>query len=911
MFISDIRELQIPDHPVKNYNNMIHAEKSIQYILIFLLAVCCSRSKPELYDVKVENLKDPLGIDNPEPRFSWKIKSGENDTKQTAYQVLVSQDPSVLEENKGDLWDSEKISSSESILIPYNGKIPGSGSIAYWKARIWDESGRASSWSAVSEFSTGLLTKDDWEASYICYRSEAGFKECPQLMKSFELTDTSGRYLLYVNSLGYHEIFVNGSKAGDAVLTPAVSQFNKRSLVITYDISRYIKQGHNSLIIWLGSGWYTEGLPGVVNSGPVVKAQLERINHGKREMILKTDESWVGRKSEYTREGTWRPWEFGGEILNGNLAGRDISSGIKEERMWEPVTLVDVPDHEVSPQMTEPNRIRDTIKPVEIKLISENQYLIDMGKNLAGWFEIHFTELNKDQEILIEYSDHLDKNGNFSDQKQYDRYIASGKGNEYFINKFNYHGFRYVRVSNLQKSPVPDSIRAFLIHTDYQSASGFTCSDPDLNQIHDMIRYTLRCLSPGGYLVDCPQIERLGYGGDGNASTQTAQTMFDLYPLYSNWLQAWKDCIREDGGMPHTAPNPYPAGGGPYWCGFIITAAWNTFMSYGDTLILEKYYPTMQKWLEYVDKYTVNGLLTRWPDNDYRGWYLGDWAAPDGVDVTAETSINLINNCFISLCFDCMRKIAGVLNKPAEVIIYTEKRDELRKNIHHTFYNGSGNIYATGSQLDLTYPLLADVVPDEYRGAVKKSLLDEILINRNGHFACGLVGVPVFTEWTVKNREADLMYSMLKKRTCPGYLYMIDNGGTTTWEYWHGDRSYIHNCYNGIGSWFYKAIGGIQTDENYPAYSKVIIHPQIPEGVTWAKTWKETPYGQLVVNWELKNNKMEMELEIPPGVNADVVIPSGISKYQIGRKEYITEGDGDTKVSIGSGRYLIMYGRNK
>jgi alpha-L-rhamnosidase len=109
-----------------------------------------------------------------------------------------------------------------------------------------------------------------------------------------------------------------------------------------------------------------------------------------------------------------------------------------------------------------------------------------------------------------------------------------------------------------------------------------------------MVFYTLRCLSLGGYLVDCPQLERLGYGGDGNASTMTAQMMFDLAPLYANWLQAWGDCIREDGGMPHTAPNPYPAGGGPYWCGFIISATWKTYLNYGDSLLLKKYYPVMQ-----------------------------------------------------------------------------------------------------------------------------------------------------------------------------------------------------------------------------------------------------------------------------------------------------------------------------
>ena len=136
--------------------------------------------------------------------------------------------------------------------------------------------------------------------------------------------------------------------------------------------------------------------------------------------------------------------------------------------------------------------------------------------------------------------------------------LHPAEGTEIFKNKFNYHAYRYIRISNLTEAPSSKSIRAYLIHTGYELASGFKCSDPDLNKIHDMIFYTLRCLSIGGDLVDCSHIERLGYGGDGNASTSTAQTMFNLDPLYANWLQAWADCIREDGGMPHTAPQPLP-----------------------------------------------------------------------------------------------------------------------------------------------------------------------------------------------------------------------------------------------------------------------------------------------------------------------------------------------------------------
>jgi alpha-L-rhamnosidase len=557
--------------------------------------------------------------------------------------------------------------------------------------------------------------------------------------------------------------------------------------------------------------------------------------------------------------------------------------------------------------MVEQNRISETIKPMEIKSLAKDTFLIDMGKSLTGWAEIHFQKLKKSQEIVLEYSDHLDENGKFYDQGQSDRYIASGEEAEMFKNKFNYHGFRYIRISNLSEAPSAESISAYLIHTGFEQASGFQCSDPDMNRIHNMVSYTLQCLSMGGDLVDCPTVERLGYGGDGNASTETAQTMFNLNPLYVNWLQAWADCIREDGGMPHTAPNPYKAGGGPYWCGFIITASWRTYQNYGDAAILEKYYPVMQKWLEYADNYSADGLLKGWPDTDYRGWYLGDWATPNGIDQKAEASVGLVNNCFLAVCLDNMQKIAQVLGKTEDAGMYAQKKDLLQKSIHQRFFDPAKNTYATGTQIDLAYPMLSGVVPEELGGAVTQSLINETEKNRGGHFACGLVGIPVLTEWAVNNHSADLMYSMLKKKDYPGYLYMIENGATTTWEHWNGDRSRIHNCYNGIGSWFYQAVGGIRLTDDVPAYGKVLISPQIPQGITWAKTFKETPYGKLVVNWELKGKTMELNVEIPIGTDAGIVVPSEVKKYRLNGNVLDLSGEKSSVVDLKSGKYKIEY----
>jgi alpha-L-rhamnosidase len=257
-----------------------------------------------------------------------------------------------------------------------------------------------------------------------------------------------------------------------------------------------------------------------------------------------------------------------------------------------------------------------------------------------------------------------------------------------------------------------------------------------------------------------------------------------------------------------------------------------------------------------------------------------------------------------------MERMAGVLGKPEDARLYASKKQQLQEKVHETFFDETTNTYGTGTQIDLAFPMIAGAVPDDKLDAVENSLYHETEVNRNGHLATGLVGLPVLTEWVVENSEVDLMYSMLKKRDYPGYLYMIDNGATTTWEHWDGARSHIHNCYNGIGSWFYQAVGGIRPVENVPAYRKVRIEPQIPDGVTWASTSQETPFGKLVVNWNLDGEILNLDIEIPVGVEAEVFIPASAKTYKLNDIEYELSGSEENAVGLKSGKYKVSYKRS-
>ena len=805
--------------------------KRIFYFFLLLALTACQPSF-EVYDLRCEGLVEPLGIDSVQPHFSWKIAS-DTPMQQAAYEIQVGP----------KLWKSGKVESDRQVMVPYAGTPLESRQQTRWRVRVWSADGKKSAWSPWQRMGVGIIGDDQLKGEYI--GAVPGEGRASFLKKDFEVKKT-GKALLYVNSLGYHEAYLNGEEVTDAVLQPAVSQLDKRSLIVVYDVSHLIKKGANQLCLAIGSGWYKKATFDAVYDGALVKAELDVDGEAQ----VWTDASWEGGWNGYSDLGDWKAHGFVGELLDN-----------RAELEWAPVDVVKIEGIKASMQMCEPCRIQEIVTPVSVKSLGEDRWLADFGKVVNALLDVKLPGLQAGDQVKISYSD---ASAESFDPRicGYDEFIAAGKG-DHFQNCFNHHIFRYVLFEGLALAP--EELHAYRMRTDYATGASFTSSDPELNAIHDLVFRTMENLAFDGYMVDCASVERLGYGGDGNASAQSLQTVAEVGPLFLNWLQAWADSQKEDGGLPHTAPNPYKAGGGPYWCSFIVQAPWRVYMNYADARPMERFYSNMKLWLDYVDAYTVDGLLKEWPTPPtppYRWWYLGDWAAPEGVDVQDPASIDLVNNCALAQSYEELIQMAQVMNLPADEADFRQRLDALRKRIHETFYHDG--LYASSSQVDLIYPLLVGVVPEELKEQVVHNLKERTETLYNGHLATGLVGIPVLTEWVTKAGECDWMYGMLKQHGYPGYLHMIDNDATGVWEHWDGRRSRLHNCFNGIGSWFYQALGGIVALE--PGYRRVRIEPQIPAGLNWVKVTQPTPYGPITV----ERQGEEVRYEVPVGITVEI-----------------------------------------
>lgn len=870
--------------------------------LMLVVSGCMQQSTLKPASLLCELKKNPAGISTDKPRFSWQHLDSENQVEQTAYQVLVASSPRLLNEKGADLWNSGKVPGASSVWVPYEGTPLQSRSVAYWKIRVWDHGDVKSGWSEAAQFSVGLLESGDWNCDYIGMKSDDGACTSPLLRKTITLEEEYDESYLHVNSLGYHEVYVNNQRIGDAVLAPAESQFYKRSFSISYDLSSYLRKGENAIVLWLGYGWY-EKASNKVHNGPLVRAQMDVLEDGIWKNLLSTNENWITLESGYM---FLKPpgYGFGGEVIDAGKLQDRFADPELDESNWSGVSVFEVPDHQVTPQVVETNRMHETIDPVAITIEEDGNWLVDMGKNFTGGTRILFPAMPKGYEVTLRYSDHLSDGENGLFNMQIDRFISSGY-EEVFQTKFNYHAYRYLKIEGLPEEIRTMEIAGQLIHTDFGQGTTFSCSDQALNRLNELFAYTLKCLTLGGKIVDCPHHERLGYGGDGNACTMTAQTLYNLSPLYTTWLTHWADCQLPDGSMPHTAPSYWRSGGGPYWCTFIVKAAWETYLNYGDVRVLESAYPYMLKWLKFVEAYSPETLLQPWPENHQRGWYLGDWATPEGIDQTDPRSVNLVANCAIIDSYDKLIKIAGVLDKLSDVIQFEEKKTELTQAVHDAFYNPESATYGTGVQVDLAYPLILGIVPDSLKEKVSRSLISETVEKRNGHFATGLVGLPILTQWVVEQEASEMMYQMMTRKSYPGFGYMLENGATTTWEHWTGERSRIHNCYHGAGSWLYQSVAGIRPMEAYPGYERFELAPRPPGAVTWAKMDKATPRGTIRLEWKQEAGHMEMMVQVPAGSRADLLLPEGTAECTIDSGNVKPDSEGH--LWIGNGTHRISY----
>ncbi|HEY0866178.1 MAG TPA: family 78 glycoside hydrolase catalytic domain, partial [Fimbriimonas sp.] len=355
-------------------------------------------------DLRCEYAVRPLGIATSSPRLSWKLNGSERGQRQTGYQIQVAQDDAFA----GILWDSGKVLSDRSLLVPYEGDSLRTGRRYYWRVRAWDQEGVEGQWSPAEFWEMGLLHESDWKAYWIGRQSERS----PLLRKAFTLRESPTQATLFVCGLGYHECYLNGRKVGDHVLDPAFTRYDRRALYVAHDVTDQLLAGENVLGAMLGNGWYN-----------CQTKEVWSFEHAPwrdtPKLLLQLHATYPdGSQETIVSDTTWRisdgPIVFdalrNGEFYDAREEREGWTVSGYDDSGWAHAENVASPGGAITPQTMPPCRVMRTLEPVSVGEVRDGVWVYDLGQNIAGWAQLT-VDAPRGTEIVLRYAEKLKDDG--------------------------------------------------------------------------------------------------------------------------------------------------------------------------------------------------------------------------------------------------------------------------------------------------------------------------------------------------------------------------------------------------------------------------------------------------------------------------------------------------------------------
>ncbi len=909
-----------------------------QFLLIFSLLFACQAtllaeqpSGLSLRHLTVEHLQNPNQLDQPKPRFSWKLQSDDDAMRgvvQQSYHVIVASTPKRLTEDKADLWNSGVVQSEQSVLIPYQGKPLKSRQACYWKVRVTDSHGRQSPWSETANWRMSLLDPHDWSGSkwiglkedtrdselasrlHLKSKEDSRSHPSPLLRKDVSLEKEIRSAMAYVSGVGYADFFINGTKVGDSVLDPGQTNYEKHTLYVVHDVTESLKKDDNALGFWLGNGFYGQNMAfnkKFVYGQPSVRAKLFiEYTDGTAEEIV-TDETWKATVSPTVFDNVY--W---GESYDARLELDDWSQPGLDVSNWQSAIEVDspCPDDRLRPQLLPPIKEVERIAPVSIKQVAPKTWLFDFGKNIAGWVEMEMSQ-NAGDVIKVLPAEVLDKVSGRADQRTYGGapgrpyeviYVCKGSKKETWSPRFTYAGFQYVEISGLDNPPTKESITAVFVRSAVQRTGSFECSNDMLNR-----QYAASLLSLEGNWhslpEDCPHREKCGWLGDAHATADLSLFNYDMNTFYMKYIRDIEDSRRKDGRLrrvrPKSAGVPTMVAPGRRanrianidWGVAYLILPWKLYVHTGDVEAFRSRFSHVKDFLAYYRTYkNKQGVI----DNG-----LGDWCPPRWDRKNApefmECDPYVSGTAFYFQALHIASQMAQILGDEEYGRQCLAEADEIKLAFEKVYLKPlkDSELMHYGSQTATVMALKFGLASEDDVDDLLKALLFDINKLHEGHHACGIHGQRHLYTVLADAGQDELVYKMLTDTTFPSPGYVLSCGLSTwperRWD-WKNERfyrnSFNHPMNGGFTAFMHESIGGINPRASTPGYKHFQLKPHLTKQLDWAKASVDSPYGNISSEWKNDADVFHWKVEIPANTTATVFIPysRGAQLWEDGRK---------------------------
>lgn len=890
------------------------------------LSSCSNSEKLRIEKVLIEGRENPLGINTLMPSFSWQLRSDEHNVMQTGFRITVGTNAD-LSKQQDILWDSDWVSTDQSLYNVYEGPELQAGATYYARVEVKDNHENIAE-SVVQSFHTGLLSESDWgDAQWITKEklpdslvnplplSSSTFRidknyDLPVFRKNIELDKKVVSSIAYISGLGHYELLVNGRQIDSAVLQPGWTKYDKEAYYVVYDLTEHWDKGKNTIGVLLGNGfYYIPPIKGRYQKHKVAfglpKMKMKVVNRyaDGSEEVIDSDTSWKVHRSPITFSSM-----YGGEDYDEHVLPATWSAPDYDDTEWDNVLLVDGPM--LRAQEAEPVRIMERFKSQSVNHIDKDIDVYDFGQNASGIVHVNMKGHQGDT-VRIYPAELLNEEGRanqrHSGSPYYYQYIFAQDGEVSWRPRFTYYGFRYAEVRLMpagnEKIEIQE-ITAEHIRNGARRVGSFQSSDTLFNQVHNLINWGIKS-NMVSVFTDCPHREKLGWLEQLHLMGPSVQYNFDVERLFAKSLSDMRQSQTEEGLVPETAPEyvHFDWGGdvfrdSPEWGSSSIILAWYAYQWYGNKDLLEENYDMMKKYMHYLQGKAKDNVL-------YHG--LGDWydLGPERPGFSQLTTPGITATAIYYYNWEIMSQIATLLEDDGYKSYADSLHQEVYRAFNDTFYNEEEAVYGSGSQTALAMPLYMGLVDEANKDKVLANLIKDIA-DRDTSFTAGDIGHRYVLQALQQAGRDDIIYAMHHDDTRPGYGYQIRKGATALTESWAALPTVSNNHFmlGHLMEWFHTRLGGLGQEEGSIAYKHLRIAPKMLDVVQQTAVAFESPYGPVV----FEHDGEHYHVEIPVNSRCTLVLPES-ADYQINGENLDAYDhrltDAGMEIQLGSGIYNI------
>lgn len=858
--------------------------------------------------LRVEHGPRRLGIASSRPRLSWWLPAEATTQFSCRIEAVIDDGAPEVVELAGD----------RSVLRSWPFAPLRARDRVTWRVQVCTEAGWGD-WSDPSTFEVGLLDRDEWDATFIGSADDGdalgarGERPALYFRTRFHVDEEVSRARLRATALGIYELHLDGRRVGDLELTPGFTSYRSALEAQTYDVSDRLTVGEHELVATVTDGWY-RGSVGFTRADRsfgerlALLAQVEMtVADGSTEVVAATDERW-----EASTHGPIRAADLiEGEVVDQRVPFPPVDG-------WRPVVPVDV-DHAVAitASAAPPTRAVETFAAVSVHRLDARRQVVDVGANINGWLRVAEAALGPvGNEVRLTHGERLGDDGDvdlahlevvhFTTHEnlghgQVDRVISAGRPVGTFEPRHTTHGFQYARVEGAgDLSPV--DVTGVMVHTDLVRTGWFRCSDPMVDRLHDATVLSFRdnaCEIP----TDCPQRERAGWTGDWQIFAPTASFLYDVAGFTDRWLRDLATDQWPDGRVTNHVPDPVgPRGresptasfltGSSGWGDAAVLVPFDMWMAYGDDDLLARQFPSMVAWVEFARRTAaerrhpsrVEARPEPAPHEEHlwdAGFHWGEWCEPDVNGMSVFTGLDdqgHVATAYLARSAASLATMASVLGRGDDCDRYAALARNARAAWEAEFVDADGRV-EPHTQANLTRALAFGLVDERHRARILDDLVS--LVEEAGdHVGTGFLTTPFLLPTLADHGRIDVAYRLLLQTTPPSWLAMIALGANTIWENWEGIErsgtgSLNHYSKGAVVSFLHRHVAGIRLVEGEPAYHRFEIRPQPGGGLTWAEAELDSPYGRIRSAWTTDGDRFTLDVVVPPGTRATVLLPDG------------------------------------